>query len=91
MSSSWISQAASEVGDYLWRGATAVGDTVAGAVAGEFSQKRNTGAIIVDAVVSMFPVAGEVTAARDAIAITIRMCDDPKNREDKWEWVALVL
>ena len=91
MSSSSISQAASEVGDYLWRGATAVGDTVVGAVAGEFSQKRNTGAIVIDAVVSMFPVAGEVTAARDAIAITIRMCDDPKDREDKWEWVALVL
>jgi hypothetical protein len=91
MSSSWISQAASEVGDYLWRGATAVGDTVVGTVAGEFSQKRNTGAIVIDAVISMFPVAGEVTAARDAIAITIRMCDDPKDREDKWEWVALVL
>ena len=91
MTSSSISQAASEVGDYLWRGATAVGDTVVGAVAGEFSQKRNTGAIVIDAVVSMFPVAGEVTAARDAIAITIRMCDDPKDREDKWEWVALVL
>ncbi|WP_027795748.1 hypothetical protein [Paraburkholderia acidipaludis] len=91
MSDSRISQAASEVGDYLWRGATAVGNTVVGAVAGEFSQKRNSGAIVIDAVVSMFPVAGEVTAARDAIAITIRMCDDPKDREDTWEWVALVL
>ncbi|KVG55087.1 hypothetical protein [Burkholderia territorii] len=91
MSSSWISQAASEVGDYLWSGATAVGDTVVGAVAGEFSQKRNTGAIIVDAVISMFPVAGEITAARDAIAIALRMCDDPKVRDDEWEWVALVL
>lgn len=91
MSGSWISQAASEVGDYLWRGAAVVGDTVTGTVAGEFSQKRNTGAIIIDAVISMFPVAGEITAARDAIAITIRMSDDPKDREDKWEWVALVL
>ncbi|ELW9526718.1 hypothetical protein ABEG10_04630 [Burkholderia cenocepacia] len=91
MSSSWVSQAASEVGDYLWSGATAVGDTVVGAVAGEFSQKRNTGAIIVDAVISMFPVAGEITAARDAIAIALRMCDDPKVRDDGWEWVALVL
>ncbi|WP_230948962.1 hypothetical protein, partial [Burkholderia vietnamiensis] len=35
MSSSWISQAASEVGDYLWSGAATVGDTVVGAVAGE--------------------------------------------------------
>ncbi|WP_025101544.1 hypothetical protein [Burkholderia sp. A1] len=91
MSNSWISQAASQVGSYLWRGAAAVGDTVTGAVAGEFSQKRNTGAIIVDAVVSMFPVAGEVTAARDAIAITLRMCGDPKDRDNEWEWVALVL
>ncbi|WP_321930062.1 hypothetical protein [Burkholderia cenocepacia] len=91
MSSSWVSQAASEVGDYLWSGAAAVGDTVVGAVAGEFSQKRNTGAIIVDAVISMFPVAGEITAARDAIAIALRMCDDPKVRDDGWEWVALVL
>ncbi|MEK6347014.1 MAG: hypothetical protein V4764_06015 [Burkholderia sp.] len=91
MSTSWISQAASQVGGYLWRGATAVSDTVTGAVAGEFSQKRNTGAIIVDAVVSMFPVAGEVTAARDAIAITLRMCGDPKDRDNEWEWVSLVL
>ncbi|MCM2492737.1 hypothetical protein EFP18_21565 [Burkholderia glumae] len=91
MSSSWIRQAASQVGGYIWRGATAVGDTVTGAVAGEFSQKRNTGAIIVDAVVSMFPVAGEVTAARDAIAISLRMCDNPKDRDNEWEWVALVL
>ncbi|WP_186129816.1 hypothetical protein [Burkholderia gladioli] len=91
MSSSWISQAASQVGDYLWRGATAVSDTVTGAVAGEFLQKRNTGAIIVDAVVSMFPVAGEVTAARDAIAITLRLCGDSKDRDNEWEWVSLVL
>ncbi|MGN4152841.1 hypothetical protein ACS0Y3_20915 [Burkholderia gladioli] len=91
MSSSWISQAACQVGDYLWRGATAVSDTVTGAVAGEFSQKRNTGAIIVDAVVSMFPVAGEVTAARDSIAITLRLCGDSKDRDNEWEWVSLVL
>ncbi|MEK7888673.1 hypothetical protein AAB992_16315 [Burkholderia contaminans] len=91
MSSSWVSQAASEVGDYIWSGATTVGDTVVGAVAGEFSQKRNTGAIIIDAVISMFPVAGEITAARDAIAIALRMCDDPKVRHDRWEWVALAL
>jgi hypothetical protein len=91
MSSSWVSQAASEVGDYIWSGATTVGDTVVGVVAGEFSQKRNTGSIIIDAVISMFPVAGEVTAARDAIAIALRMCDDPKVRHDRWEWVALAL
>ncbi|WP_321884718.1 hypothetical protein [Paraburkholderia bannensis] len=91
MSNTWLSQTASEVGEYIWNGASAVGNTVVGTVAGEFSQKRNTGAIIVDAVISMFPVAGEITAARDAIAIAIRMCNSPKDRDDKWEWVSLVL
>ncbi|WP_290660722.1 hypothetical protein [Aquabacterium sp.] len=82
-----IEQAALEVGTGIWGAAKWIG----GALGGEFTQKRTTGQIIVDAVISMFPVAGEVTAARDCIAITLRMCDDPKAREDTWEWVSLIL
>jgi hypothetical protein len=38
----------------------------------------------------MFPVLGEVTAVRDSIAITIRMCTEPGAAKDKWEWISLV-
>ncbi|MFX5554890.1 hypothetical protein ABTE11_21670, partial [Acinetobacter baumannii] len=47
--------------------------------------------IIVDAVIGMIPLLGDVTAARDIIAVTIGLVDDPKKREDVWEWVLLVV
>lgn len=44
-----------------------------------------------DAVIGMIPLVGDVTAARDIIAVTIRLVDDPKKREDKLEWMTLGL
>ncbi|MEB0165448.1 hypothetical protein QN360_21355, partial [Glaciimonas sp. CA11.2] len=64
---------------------------IGGALKGEFKTKPTVGQIVVDAVVSMFPVAGEITAARDAIAISLRMADSDKEAKDIWNWVALVL
>jgi hypothetical protein len=80
-----------EVGNLIWSGAAASVEWVGGALAGDFNHKQTTGQIVFDAIVSMFPLLGEGTAARDAIAICLRMGDDPQKAEDPWEWVKLVL
>ncbi len=80
-----------EVGKLIWERAAASFSWVGGAVAGEFGQKQTTGQIVFDAILSMFPLLGEGTAARDAIAICLRMGDDQEKAEDRWEWIKLVL
>ncbi|WP_153101501.1 hypothetical protein [Paraburkholderia hayleyella] len=82
---------ATEIGKLIWDGAASVAEWFGGALAGEFNQKQTTGQIVFDAVISMFPILGEGTAARDSIAICIGMCEDPKKAEDRWQWVKLVL
>lgn len=72
--------AANEVGNWFW-----------GTVKGGFNEKQSIGHIVTDAVISMFPIAGEVTAARDCIAAGIRLAEDPQKREETIEWVALAL
>ncbi|WP_407280141.1 hypothetical protein U5817_06805 [Aromatoleum evansii] len=69
-----------EVGDWLW-----------GTAQGAFNEKASLPQIIVDAVIGMIPVVGDVTAVRDLIAVTIGMVDDPAKREDKFEWALLVV
>ena len=71
---------AMEAGGWLW-----------GTVRGAFNQKATLSQIIVDAVVGMIPLVGDVTAARDIIAVSIRLVDQPQSREDKWEWILLVV
>lgn len=71
---------ASEAGGWLW-----------GTVQGAFNHKASMSQIIVDAVIGMIPLVGDVTAARDIIAVSIRLIDDPKARESKLEWVLLVV
>ena len=87
MSGAEVRQAALAVADDIWNAAQWMGD----ALAGEFAHKRTVGQIVVDAVISMIPVAGEITAARDCVAITLRLSEKPEAREDRWEWVSLVL
>ena len=69
-----------DAGGWLW-----------GTVRGAFNQKATLSQIIVDAVIGMIPLVGDVTAARDIIAVSIRLVDQPQSREDKWEWVLLVV
>jgi hypothetical protein len=66
-------------------------DWIWGTVKGGFNQKQTVSQIIVDAFIGMIPLVGDVTAVRDLIAIVIGMAHDPKKREDKLEWVALVV
>jgi hypothetical protein len=69
-----------EVGDWIW-----------GTLKGGFNEQMSISQIIVDAVIGMIPVVGDVTAVRDLIAVLIRLATDEKKREDKLEWVTLVL
>lgn len=62
-----------------------------GTMQGAFNEKQTTSQIIVDAVVGMIPLVGDVTAARDLVAVSIRLADDPKRREETLEWVLLVV
>ena len=80
-----------DIADQIWRSAKDGAGWVGGVVAGEFNGKQTTGQIITDAVISMFPVAGEVTAARDAVAIGLRLADSPDEADDTFDWIALVL
>jgi hypothetical protein len=69
-----------ETGGWLW-----------GTVQGGFNEKQTIGQVVTDAVISMFPVAGEVTAARDVIAAGLRLAEYPEKRKEALEWVGLVL
>lgn len=68
-----------------------VGSWTWGTVQGAFNEKANFSQIIVDAVIGMIPLVGDVTAVRDIIAVVIGLVDDPEKREDRWEWVLLVV
>ncbi|MBN3805851.1 hypothetical protein GXB81_22770 [Paraburkholderia sp. Ac-20336] len=80
-----------ETGKRIWAHAVAAADWVGGALKGEFGQQQTIGQIIFDATLSMFPLLGEGTAARDSIAIILRMSDSRQSLEDKWEWIRLTL
>lgn len=68
-----------------------VGSWTWGTVQGSFNEKSSFSQIIVDAAIGMIPVAGDVTAVRDLIAIIIGLIDEPKKRESVWSWIMLVV
>lgn len=71
---------ATEVGQWLW-----------GTAQGAFNEKQTVSQIITDAVIGMIPLVGDVTAARDLIAVGSGLAKDPRKREETVEWVLLVI
>jgi hypothetical protein len=69
-----------EVGDWIW-----------GTAQGAFNEKATLSQIIVDAVIGMIPLVGDVTAVRDLIAVVIGLSTDPRKREEKMQWIMLVV
>lgn len=69
-----------EVGQWCW-----------GTLQGAFNEKQTISQVIVDAVVGMIPLVGDVTAVRDLLAVGIDMSKDPKKREEVMQWVLLVV
>lgn len=62
-----------------------------GTAQGAFNEKQTLTQIIVDAVIGMIPVVGDVTAVRDLIAVSIGLATDAKKRDSTLEWVLLVI
>lgn len=77
-------------GEYM-RLVTDAGDWIWGLVIGGFNEQQTVSQIIVDAIIGMIPVVGDVTAVRDLLAVTIRLADQPEKREDPMQWVELVI
>lgn len=75
-----VARWAMDASDWLW-----------GTVQGAFNEKQSTSQIVVDAVIGMIPLVGDATAARDLIAVSTRLADDPKKREETLEWVLFVV
>lgn len=67
------------------------GQWVWGTAKGAFNEKAQLSQIIVDAVIGMIPLVGDVTAVRDLIAVVMGLIDSPEKREKVWEWVLLVV
>ncbi|MCW4782704.1 hypothetical protein [Enterobacter chuandaensis] len=76
----WFKETSLETGQWIW-----------GTLQGAFNEKQTIGQIIVDAVIGMVPLVGDVTAVRDLIAVSIGLAKEPKKRESVTEWVFLVI
>jgi hypothetical protein len=76
----WFKETSLETGQWIW-----------GTLQGSFNEKQAISQIIVDAVIGMIPLVGDVTAVRDLIAVSIGLSKDPKKRESVSEWVFLVI
>ena len=69
-----------EVAGWIW-----------GTIQGTFNEQQSTSQLIVDAVIGMIPVVGDVTAVRDLLAVTLRLAESPEKRKEKAEWLLLVV
>ncbi len=76
----WFKETSLETGQWIW-----------GTLQGAFNEKQTIGQIIVDAVIGMIPLVGDVTAVRDLIAVSMGLAREPKKRESVTEWVFLVI
>lgn len=77
---SWFKETSLETGQWIW-----------GTLQGSFNEKQSISQILVDAVIGMIPLVGDVTAVRDLIAVSIGLAKDPRKRESTMEWVFLVI
>lgn len=69
-----------EVGQWCW-----------GTLEGAFNEKQTISQVIVDAVIGMVPLLGDVTAVRDLLAVGIGMSSEPKKRQEVGQWVLFVV
>jgi hypothetical protein len=80
---------------WTWEDTKALGADVTGwawgTVQGAFNEKSTLSQIIVDAVIGMIPLVGDVTAVRDLLAVSIGMADSEEKRNSTWQWVLLVV
>lgn len=75
-----IAEAVNDVGDWVW-----------GLIQGNFNEQQTISQLLVDAVIGMIPIVGDVTAVRDLIAVVLKLIEHPEKREEVMEWVTLVV
>lgn len=63
-------------------------DFVWGALQGEFNQNPSFGQVILDTLIGMFPIVGDVGDVRDLTGITIKLKTHPEERTNYWNYVA---
>lgn len=63
------------------------GKWVWGTLQGGFNEKATIGQVLMDAVISCIPVVGDITAARDLVALTLSWAKDPEKMKDPLQWV----
>jgi len=68
-----------------------VGQWMLGTVQGAWCEKLSMSQIITDAVIGMIPVVGDVTAARDLLAVGTGLATSEEKRTHTMEWVLLVI
>ena len=76
----WFKQTSVETGQWIW-----------GTLQGAFNEKQCISQIIVDAMIGMVPLVGDITVVRDLLAVSIGLAKDPKKRESATEWLFLVI
>ncbi len=67
------------------------GQWLLGTVKGAWNEKLTFSQIVTDAVIGMIPVVGDVTAARDLIAVGSGLATSEEKRSHTMEWVLLVI
>ncbi|RMG54540.1 MAG: hypothetical protein D6717_09415, partial [Gammaproteobacteria bacterium] len=67
-----------------------VGAWIWGVVQGDFNENPTTSQIIVASIITMIPGIDQVADVRDIIANILTLTDE-QDREDAWNWVALVV
>lgn len=68
-----------------------IGEGIWGTVQGAFNERQTTTQILVDAAIGMIPLVGDATAARDLLAVAIRLIKEPARRTQVMEWVLIVI
>ncbi|MEG4814494.1 DUF4114 domain-containing protein, partial [Microcoleus sp. K5-D4] len=65
------------------------GNFVVGALMGEFNDNPSIWQTLLDSVIGMIPIVGEIGDVRDLIAYTKKFIDNPEEMQDPWNWVGV--
>lgn len=76
--------------DDFTKGLGQAGDFVIGALMGEFNDNPSIWQTLLDSVVGMIPIVGEIGDVRDLIAFINKFSNNPDEMKDFWNWLGVV-
>lgn len=62
-----------------------------GTLQGGFNEKAVLSQVLMDAAISCIPIVGDITAARDLVALSLSWAKEPKKMRDPLQWVYCVV